>query len=49
MAKTEKFKPSFYPHCLFEWNDIEPELPLSAPPPTKPVLGIHDPIFTHLT
>ena len=26
MARTEKFKSSFYPHCLCEWNDIEPEL-----------------------
>ena len=24
MARTEKFKSSFYPHCLCEWNDIEP-------------------------
>ena len=26
MARTEKFKSSFYPHCLCEWNDIEPKL-----------------------
>ena len=24
IARTEKFKSSFYPHCLCEWNDIEP-------------------------
>ena len=24
MARKEKFKSSFYPHCLREWNDIEP-------------------------
>ena len=29
MARTEKFKSSFYPHCLCEWNDIEPELRLA--------------------
>ena len=26
MARTEKFKSSFYPYCLREWNVIEPEL-----------------------
>ena len=29
MARTEKFKSSFYPYCLREWNDIEPELRLA--------------------
>ena len=25
-ARTEKFKSSFYPNCLSEWNKLEPEL-----------------------
>ena len=25
-ARTEKFKSSFYPHCLAEWNDLDPEI-----------------------
>ena len=25
-ARTEKFKASFYPNCLSEWNKLEPEL-----------------------
>ena len=29
MARTAKFKSSFYLHCLCEWNDIEPELRLA--------------------
>ena len=29
MARTAKFNSSFYPHCLCEWNDIEPELRLA--------------------
>ena len=29
MARTDKFKSSFYPHCLCEWNDIEPEIRLT--------------------
>ena len=28
-ARTEKFKSSFYPHCLSEWNKLEPELRLA--------------------
>ena len=28
-AKTEKFKSSFYPNCLSEWNRLEPELRLA--------------------
>ena len=27
-ARTEKFKLSFYPNCLSEWNKLEPELRL---------------------
>ena len=30
IARIEKFKSSFYPHCLCEWNDIEPELRLAT-------------------
>ena len=30
IARTEKFKSSFYPYCLREWNDIEPELRLAS-------------------
>ena len=25
-ARTEKFQSSFYPHCLAEWNELDPEL-----------------------
>ena len=25
-ARTEKFQPSFYPHCLAEWNELDREL-----------------------
>ena len=25
-ARTEKFKASFYPHCLLEWNKLAPEI-----------------------
>ena len=25
-ARTEKFRSSFYPDCLFEWNKLDPEL-----------------------
>ena len=28
-ARTEKFKSSFYPYCLSEWNKLEPELRLA--------------------
>ena len=28
-ARTGKFKSSFYPHCLSEWNKLEPELRLA--------------------
>ena len=28
-ARTEKFKSSFYPHCLSEWNKIDPEIRLA--------------------
>ena len=52
-ARTEKFKSSFYPNCLSEWNNLEPELRLAPsvakkvlinnPPPAKSVFGIHDP------
>ena len=28
-ARTEKFKSTFYPNCLFEWNKLEPELRLA--------------------
>ena len=53
-ARTEKFKLSFYPNCLSEWNKLEPELRLAPsfavfkknlvnnPPPAKSVYGIHD-------
>ena len=25
-ARTEKFQSSFYPHCIFEWNKLDPEI-----------------------
>ena len=25
-ARTEKFKSSFYPNCLAEWNELHPEI-----------------------
>ena len=28
-ARTDKFKSSFYPNCLSEWNKLEPELRLA--------------------
>ena len=28
-ARTEKFKSSFYPNCLVEWNELGPEIRLS--------------------
>ena len=28
-ARTEKFKSSFSPYCLSEWNKLEPELRLA--------------------
>ena len=28
-ARTEKFQSSFYPHCLSEWNKLDPELRFS--------------------
>ena len=28
-ARTEKYKSSFYPHCLSEWNKLDPEIRLS--------------------
>ena len=30
MARTEKFTPSLYPNCLFEWNKIDPALRAST-------------------
>ena len=33
-ARTEKFKASFYPHCLLEWNKLDPEIR------TSPIVGI---------
>ena len=27
-ARAEKFKSSFYPHCLSEWNELDPEVKL---------------------
>ena len=29
-ARTEKHKSSFYPHCLSEWNKLDPEIKLSS-------------------
>ena len=29
-VRTEKFKASFYPNCLSEWNKLEPELRLAS-------------------
>ena len=29
-ARTEKYKSSFYPHCLSEWNKLDPEIRLSS-------------------
>ena len=28
-ARTEKFKCSFYPHCLSEWYELDPEIRLA--------------------
>ena len=28
-ARTEQFQSSFYPHCLSEWNELDPEIRLS--------------------
>ena len=28
-ARTEKFKSSFYPSCLTEWNELDPEIRLA--------------------
>ena len=28
-ARTEKFQCSFYPHCLSEWNKLDPEIRLA--------------------
>ena len=28
-ARTEKFKSSFYPNCLAEWNELDPEIRLA--------------------
>ena len=28
-ARTEKYISSFYPHCLSEWNELDPEIILS--------------------
>ena len=25
-ARTEKFKHSFYPHSMYEWNKLDPEI-----------------------
>ena len=30
MARTEKFKSSFYPNCISEWNKLDPEIWLST-------------------
>ena len=29
LVRTEKFKSSFHPHCLSEWNKIDPEIRLA--------------------
>ena len=29
-ARTEKFKSSFYPNCLAEWNKLDPEIRLAS-------------------
>ena len=29
-ARTEKFRTSFYPNCLFEWNKLDPVLRAST-------------------
>ena len=29
-ARTDKFKSSFYPHCLSEWNELKPEIRLAS-------------------
>ena len=29
-ARTEKYKSSFHPHCLSEWNKLDPEIRLSS-------------------
>ena len=29
-ARTERFKASFYPHCLLEWNKLDPEIRASS-------------------
>ena len=28
IARKEKFKSSFYPHCLSEWNELDPKVRL---------------------
>ena len=28
-TRTEKFQSSFYPHCLSEWNKLDPEIRLA--------------------
>ena len=28
-ARTEKFKSNFYPNCLREWNELDPEIRLA--------------------
>ncbi len=25
-TRTEKFQSSFYPHCIYEWNELDPEI-----------------------
>ena len=54
-ARTEKFRSSFYPHSLTEWNKLDPELRESSSvsvlknlfsqirPPANSVYGIHNP------
>ena len=34
-SRTEKFRSSFYPDCLFEWNNLDPEL---REPPSVSIL-----------
>ena len=28
-TRTEKFQSGFYPHCIYEWNKLDPEIRLS--------------------
>ena len=42
-ARTEKFKSSFYPHCLSEWNELDSEIRLAPSVAVfkKKLLSIH--------